>query len=521
MSVRLVTKLHMFFALMLALSLGGGALSIWSARQAQYQIERMNLAHDSYQAHLALSSHTFQLFKQYGDALLIGDNDRGVGERGLIAKIRTDIARIRRVIGAEIELVGEEEIEELDLLAEIELQLEELIAALERILNTPSSQEFSATWGQLSQILDSGIDRDFRVLIETALEEEAEELRETREIGARQLVLYQFMAATFSVIAILVAIGSLVTMRNQFSNPVKQLMETVRGFSEGEWGRRVGLRGRDELAEIGSTLDMMAERMAEKTQALASQNEQLERAVKDRTQQLEKLLEDAKRSEGNRRRMLTDVSHELRTPLTIIQGEADIALRGENKPVDEYREALVRSRDAAAHTARLVDDLLFIARNEAGEARLAVERLDLLNVMTDLSTNFGQTVPLISDLSEAAMRGDPGRLRQALLVLLDNARQHGGTEIVMRLDQTPDGLRAAVEDNGPGMSDAEKESAFERFFRGSNAAERYSDGLGLGLPIALSIAEAHGGSIMLDDRPGGGLIAALLLPKHPKLRAVA
>lgn len=71
------------------------------------------------------------------------------------------------------------------------------------------------------------------------------------------------------------------------------------------------------------------------------------------------------------------------------------------------------------------------------------------------------------------------------------------------------------------MTDAEKSKAFERFFRGSNAASQYKDGLGLGLPIAQSIANAHGGSLELADRLGGGLIAAMTLPLRPSLRAVA
>ncbi|MEO1018182.1 MAG: HAMP domain-containing sensor histidine kinase [Pseudomonadota bacterium] len=519
--MRLLTKLHVFFVIMLALSLSGAVLSIWSARQANFQIERMNLAHDSYETHLALSSHTYQLFKQYGDALIIGDHDNGAGERELIRNIRADVARIRRIIGLEIDLVGEEEIEELQALAEIENKIEDLISALERILELPSPSEFSATWAQLSQILDDEIDRDFRAMIEAALQEEAREVEETRAEAQQHLILYQIIAGIFSVIAMLIALTSLWTMRKQFSEPVQQLIEGVRSFSDGDMDRRVGLKGHDELSEIGAIFDMMAERVVEKTQTLAAQNIALERAVTERTQQLERLLEEAKSAEGNRRRMLTDVSHELRTPLTVIRGEADIALRGEDKSLDDYREALIRSRDAAVHTSRLVDDLLFVARNETGRARLVFEEVDLLAVVNDLSHNLGQDVPIVTDLTEAALRGDAGRLRQAILVLLDNARLHGGTETIIRLDQTPDGFRVAVEDNGAGMSDADKESAFVRFFRGSNAAERYREGLGLGLPIALSIAQAHGGSITLEDRPGGGLIGSIFLPRYPKLRTVA
>ena len=71
------------------------------------------------------------------------------------------------------------------------------------------------------------------------------------------------------------------------------------------------------------------------------------------------------------------------------------------------------------------------------------------------------------------------------------------------------------------MTELEKERAFERFFRGSNAAESYTEGAGLGLPVVRSIAEAHGGHVWLEDRPGGGTVAVIELPKRPRLRAVS
>ncbi|MCP3664743.1 MAG: sensor histidine kinase [Gammaproteobacteria bacterium] len=101
------------------------------------------------------------------------------------------------------------------------------------------------------------------------------------------------------------------------------------------------------------------------------------------------------------------------------------------------------------------------------------------------------------------------------LWLLDNASHHGGRVITLTISSSSAGYQIVVEDDGPGMSDDDKSHAFERFFRGSNAAERYQEGMGLGLPIAQSIIESHGGMIELSDRPGGGLVATLSLPfKH-------
>jgi len=208
---------------------------------------------------------------------------------------------------------------------------------------------------------------------------------------------------------------------------------------------------------------------------------------------------------------------------TLIRGEADIALRGEPKTVNVYQEALGKVREAAEHTAHLVDDLLFIARNESGHARLRVDEVDLKELLLELPQNGSHPAELVTDLEAAPMQGDADRLRQVSMILLENARHYGGNAITIRLDRSPDGYRIAVEveDNGPGMSDVEKENAFARYFRGTNAAERYASGVGLGLPVARSIVEAHGGTIMLEDHEGGGLVAAVMLPRQRPLRAAS
>ena len=512
--MRLLTKINLFFALMLAISLGGAVLSVWSARQAHFQIARMDLAHAVYERFLMLESHTYQLFKQFGDAMLIGDRDRGTGETMLIEAIRVDIGHIREAIGREIDLVGDEEIEELEQLAAIEHKIEQLIEVLQQVAATPEPDGIPVRWTRLSQILDGDIDHEFHTMIRDALAGELAEVGTTRDQALADLRHYQVMAGTFALLAIVSAAIGLAIMQRQLARPIRLLSDGIRRFSAGDGAHRLGDMGDTELGQIGRIFDEMAERVT-------AQQKGLEQAVEERTEQLGRLLEQARRSEANRRRMLADVSHELRTPLTLIRGEADIALRGEDKPVDTYKDALVRTRDAAVHTARLVDDLLLVARNEAGEVRLLAENVDLVALAGDAAETFGGGIDIVADQAEAVVRADPVRLRQALMVLLDNARNYGGDNVVLRLERTPDGYRLAVEDDGPGMGEKEMADAFERFYRGPNASARYRDGVGLGLPVARAIAEAHGGTIILENRPAGGLTAALLVPGRARLRAVS
>ena len=96
------------------------------------------------------------------------------------------------------------------------------------------------------------------------------------------------------------------------------------------------------------------------------------------------------------------------------------------------------------------------------------------------------------------------------------AHRYGGETVTLRIDKSVGGYRVAVEDDGPGMTQEERERAFQRYFRGSNAASHYSEGVGLGLPVAKSIIDAHGGAITIEERDGGGLIVAFTVPARAK-----
>ncbi|MEM1346549.1 MAG: HAMP domain-containing sensor histidine kinase, partial [Pseudomonadota bacterium] len=429
------------------------------------------------------------------------------------------IARIRRLIGAEIEVVGLEEVEELAMLADIERQAERMITAFEGLSAVAQPEPLSPAWRTLASQLTE-IDGAFRAHLAEALAEEAREVRETADEVREQIFGHQILALIAVLVALATAVAGLYSIQFTLKTRMEALLGGIRSLAEGDLNRRIGLRGRDELTEIGATFDMMAERIQTETLRLSDQNTALEEAVGERTERLERLLSEARRTEASRRQMLSDVSHELRTPLTIIQGEADIALRSRQADVESYREALSRTRDAAIHTARLVDDLLFVARTAEGRVRLKLDRIDLVALLREASQHARANVHLEFSVERAEVRADPHRLSQVLTILLENAVHYGGTEVVLRLDQALSGWRIAVMDDGPGMSDDEKAHAFERFFRGSDAARRYGEGSGLGLPVALSIVEAHGGSMALEDRDGGGLAASLTLPTRPRLKAV-
>ncbi len=519
--MKIANLVSLFAALMLAMALGSTTIAIWTTDRSEFFKQRISLAHRSYEGHLQLIANTYQLFKQYGDAMLIGDRDRGAGEAQLIAQIRTDIAGIRRVIGEEIELVGSEEIEELQALSRIERKIEDLIVQFEAFRLDASPDSIRNRWAVLSNILDNEIDRDFITLVDEVLREEYREVEETRAMAAAAARQAIRLAYGFAAVALLITTLAIVMYRRQIALPLSQLIDGVRRFSAGDFKSRINPHGSNEISEIGAVLDDMAASVDTRTNMLTAHNTRLESAVKQRTSELEHLLAEAEATAVNRRQLLADVSHELRTPLTIIQGESEVALRGEPKSIPEYQEALRRARDTAKHTNRLVDDLLFISRKEAGEIHLDVQETDLNALLEQTLALFGNDVPILPSVEKATAKIDALRIRQCVLALLHNARRHGGTDIVARIDHAPIGFRIAIEDNGPGLSDTDKAHAFERFFRGSNAARNYSDGTGLGLPVVRAIMEAHGGTAQLADRAGGGLIAVINIPARPTLRTAS
>ncbi len=518
---------------MFGLTFLGVAVALWTSERVAAVARRVDLARESYDLHAVLRADAADLFKQYGDALLIGDRDDGADEARLRTSIREDLAALRAVTAAEIRLFGED-MDELERIAEIEALLRRLVADMSRIvaesrliveIETEGEDEIEIdiAGGQeaLAAILDTGVDANLRTLIEEAMADEAGEVREAEADLARQLALARVVSLGLLTIAGLAATGVAWVWVRRVAKPLGRLLDGVRALSQGRYDARVNPTGRDEIAAIGHVLDDLAARVAARERTLSDQNAALEAAVAERTEDLAHALDRAKAAEEARRLLLADVSHELRTPLTIIKGESDVALRGGDKSPAEYREALTRTRDAAVHTAGLVDDLLFIARTESGRPRLSVDEFDLFALVGQAVAMADREVHVFSDMRPAPIHADRNRVRQAVLALLRNARQHGGREVRVRAERTERGYRVLVEDNGPGLTEEDREMSFTRFWRGSNAAERHDGGAGLGLPIVRAIAEAHGGSVRLDAREGGGTTAVLELPREAQVGAAA
>jgi two-component system OmpR family sensor kinase len=213
-------------------------------------------------------------------------------------------------------------------------------------------------------------------------------------------------------------------------------------------------------------------------------------------------------SEMRVRQFVADASHELRTPLASIRGYAELSRR-EREPVPpSVRHALGRVESEATRMAVLVDDLLLLARLDAGRP-LDKEQVDVTRIVVDAVSDAHAAGPdhiwqLDVPDESAYVCGDPARLHQVVANLLANARTHtpAGTTVSARVQHVDGEVRVSVDDNGPGIPETLQPNVFARFTRGDSSRSRAAGSTGLGLSIVQAVTEAHGGRVDLASKPG-------------------
>jgi len=228
------------------------------------------------------------------------------------------------------------------------------------------------------------------------------------------------------------------------------------------------------------------------------------------------LLGEVTDANRNQQRFLANAAHQLRTPLAGLQAHAELALA---QPVPEgCRAELEQVHGASVRTARLANQLLALARAEAGMNDAAgTARADLRQVIEAAADEWvhrslERDIDLGFELEAARVRGDPLLLREALANLVHNALQYtpAGGRVTVRTRSGPAEVRVEVEDDGPGIAPAERERVLERFYRAPGTT---GTGSGLGLAIVSEIASAHGARVAIGEGEGGrGCRVALVFP---------
>jgi len=224
-------------------------------------------------------------------------------------------------------------------------------------------------------------------------------------------------------------------------------------------------------------------------------------------------------SVGEMRQFSAALAHELRTPLAILRGEAELALRPSASPL-ELRHVLTRQIDEFDRLTRLINQILTLARAEAGQIKIASEPVDLALLGAGVAEQVEPVaaergIAMRFDIADAALvRGDAGWLERLVLILLDNAIKFtpAGGRITVVCSRRRGMALLSVSDNGVGVSPDAIPHLFERFFRADPARSHQAQGVGLGLALAKWIAERHHANIEVESRPGAGSTFTVVMP---------
>ncbi len=234
-------------------------------------------------------------------------------------------------------------------------------------------------------------------------------------------------------------------------------------------------------------------------------------------QTLNEMLDRIEASLDRERVFVADASHELRTPLAILRTELDLADRRQRSP-EQLRETLRSAGEEVDRLSRLAEDLLVIARTDQGRLPIKREPVKLSDLLERVRARFsGRAAEVGREITVAAQPDvradlDPMRVEQALGNLVDNALRHGEGEIHLEAATDDGQVVFEVSDEGTGLPRAYTPKAFERFTRADEG--RTGGGSGLGLAIVQQVAEAHHGSVAVEDAPGGGALVRFRLDGH-------
>lgn len=401
-----------------------------------------------------------------------------------------------------------------DNIAQVRMQLRELAPHQDR-------EGFEDVWRRLNQVFDMTHGRDLRDLLNGAIEVQRKAVpiaRASTEQGIERLRLQAVALAALTFV--LAAVLSL-HLGRRLKRPLDALVAGAQAVRAGQLDHRIPVGSGDEFDQVAQRFNEMAQEVQQHRESAEAVRRGLEDEVQARTGELARAHRELQELDQRRRQLFADLGHELRTPATIIRGEADVALRAASGRVEDYRQALGRIVAAVKQLTGVVDDLMLIARAQANELHIAPDWLPLSVLLEDAAGQVraqatAQRVQLqVQDVPDGVdVHVDPMRLRQVLVIVLDNAIQYSRPGSLVRVTWTlDDGLhRIQIDDDGIGIPDDEMPHLFQRFHRGRLARAHRADGTGIGLSIAATLLQAHGGRLEFRSREGQGTCVSILIP---------
>ena len=294
-----------------------------------------------------------------------------------------------------------------------------------------------------------------------------------------------WLAIAMMVIVCLYIIGLILWFWRSVSDPIDRLTAFARHIAEGSYGSQLENPADNEIGRLTEEINTMSEKVAV--------------AEKSRTD------------------FISQVSHELRTPLTAITGWAETIAYDEAVQGDSLRGIHIISREAERLTG-MVSELLEFTRIQDGRFNLRMELLDISAELEDALFTYGELIRqagmeihyIPSPVEIPLIPGDPERLKQVFLNLLDNAVKHGGDggKVDVAIRSEADGVHITVRDYGHGIPEGELPHVKEKFYKGSSK----NRGTGIGLSVCDEIITRHNGKLLIENAEDGGCRVTIILP---------
>lgn len=525
-------KLVLAFFSLCGLMLFQILVAYWLVQIAQHHRLRNAVAHDMLTRYTDISADKQRLKVWYAQLLLTGE--ASVESRdAYLQRIDANIQSLRELSVMQAKLLDDSELPSTGMKASETLDVlqQNFSNFRQRVIQTRSgrhSADREQIWTEVLGIFDMAGTLDVRVLLAESIKQQGM-ISEMADQAAQAAI-----RRSNGLMAIMIAltIAATIAMSRYFAKQIKQPVEDLllgtRRMQGGDFNPdrpvRVPERKPDEFGQLAQSFNAMAQEIHQTRLRDKVKNDYLEAAVQDRTAQLLKANASLQLEARRRQQLFADLSHELRTPATAILGEAEIALRGQDKSTPEYRLSLGNIVGTSRQLAQRINELLVLAREQLIADDINVAEVSLVPLLEEavgqarsIAKDSGVAVEALSGPTRhslATAMTDAAKLHQILMVLFDNAVRYTpeGGSIQTHISTVDGRVEIAIIDNGIGLLESEQADVFTRYFRGEQARRMRPDGAGLGLTIAKTLADALGLGLRLQRQAMGGCRAVLSIP---------
>lgn len=525
-------KLVLAFFALLGLMLIQILVAYWLVQTAQRHEKRSSVAHDMLTRYTDISADKQRLKVWYAQLLLTGEASAQSRDT-FLQRINANILALRELSALQARLLDAEALPMTGVDASKTLDILELNFSnfRQRVIQTRSgrhSEDREQIWTEVLGIFDMAGALDVRVVLAEAIKRQSMISQLAGEAADAAIHRSNWVMGIMIVLTVMVTFAMSRYLVQQIKRPVEDLLLGTLRMQAGNFDPdqpiQVPERKQDEFGQLAHSFNAMAQEIHQIRLRDKEKNDYLEAAVQERTAQLQQANASLQLVARRQRQLFADLSHELRTPATAILGEAEIALRGQGKQADDYHLSLTHIVETSRQLAQRINELLLLAREQLVADDISLAEVNLVPLLQEavgqarsIARDSGVTVVALagSTLALASrIMTDAAKLHQILMVLYDNAVRYtpAGGNVQTHVNMTDDGFEISITDTGIGLLETEQAEVFARHFRGEQARRMRSDGAGLGLAIAKTLADALGVGLRLHGLATGGCRAVLTIP---------